>query len=138
MTGSTVQGWSFSLVLCLIYVIVLLLAILNHITGYRATGEPLRAADHIHYLPGLYRVYDAAERHYLDPYNILMGVVRVYSWLCRMIDRCLSWIYENLLERLADRGSGALHDLNTGVVNHYLLWTLGGLAFLVLLFLVLV
>lgn len=138
ITGSTVQGWSFSLVLCLIYVIALLLAVLNHITGYRATGESLRAADHIHYLPGLYRVYDAAERHYLDPYNILMGIVRVYSWLCRMIDRCLSWIYENLLERLVDRGSGALHDLNTGIVNQYLLWTLGGLAFLVLLFLVLV
>ena len=138
VTGSTVEGWSFSLVLCLIYVIALMLAVLNHITGHRATGEALRAADHIHYLPGLYRVYDAAERHYLDPYNILMGIVRVYSWLCRMIDRCLSWIYENLLERLVDRGSGALHDLNTGVVNQYLLWTLGGLAFLVLLFLVLV
>ena len=138
LTGSTVQGWTFSLVLALIYIIVLLLAVLNHITGFRATGEALRAEDHIHYLPGLYRVYDAAERHYLDPYNIFMGFVRIYSWLCMMIDRGLSWVSENMPERAVERGSRALHDLNSGVINQYLLWTLSGLAFLVLLFLVLV
>lgn len=138
LTGSTVQGWSFSPLLLMIYIIILLLAVLNHITGYRATGEALRAGDHIHYLPGLYRIYDAAERHYLDPYNILMSIVRAYSWLCRMIDRCLSWISENMLERMVERGSAALHDLNLGIVNQYLLWAVGGLAFLGLLFLVLV
>ena len=138
LTGSTVQGWSFSLILVLIYAIVLLLAILNHLTGYRATGEALRAGDHIHYLPGLYRVYDAAERHYLDPYNTLMSIVRIFSWLCRMADRCLSWIVGNMPERLADRGSAALRDMNAGVVNNYLLWALGGFAFMAVLFLILV
>ena len=67
-----------------------------------------------------------------------MGVVRIYSWLCMMIDRGVSWVSENMPERAVERGSGALHDLNSGVINQYLLWTLSGLAFLVLLFLVLV
>ena len=138
ITGSTMQGWSFSAILLLIYVIVLLMAILNHITGFRATGESLRAADHIHYLPGLYRVFDAAERHYLDPYNVLMSIVRIYSWLCRMLDRCLTWVFESMLGNMVSRGSGALHDFNLGIVNQYLLWALGGLVLLVLLFLVLV
>ncbi|MBR5429193.1 MAG: hypothetical protein IK116_01565 [Firmicutes bacterium] len=138
LAGSTGQGWSFSLILVLIYAIILVLAALNHITGCRATGESLRAGDHIHYLPGLTRIYDAAERHYLDPYNVLMSIVRIYSWLCWMIDGGLAWIYENLVERLAARSSGALRDLNTGVVNSYLLWALGGFAFMALLFLVLV
>lgn len=138
LSGADWSGWPSSLPLVLITGLVLLLAVLNHIIGYRATGQGLAAADHIHYLPGVYQLYDAAERQYLDPYNIFIGLTGAYAWLCRIVDRSLSWINNNLPVRLASACASAMHAFSSGVVNQYLLWALAGMGFLILLFLVLV
>lgn len=132
------SGWPHSMMLVLISVSVLLLAVLNHVIGYRVTGEGLKAVDHIHYLPGLHQIYNCAEKHYFDPYDILMLLVRVYAWICFCIDRAINWVYDVLLVRIVDFASVSLKQFNTGLVSRYMSWSFAGLIFLVLLFVLLI
>lgn len=138
LAGHDYSGWPHSMTLVLISVGVLLLAAINHIAGYRVTGEGLKAVDHIHYLPGLHQIYNCAEKHYFDPYDILMLLVRIYAWICYSIDRGIDWIYNTLIVRIVDFASVSLKDFNTGLVSRYMGWSFVGLVFLVLLFVLLI
>ena len=138
LAGQDFAGWPHSMTLVLISLAVLLLAIINHIIGYRMTGEGIKAVDHIHYAPGLRQLYHCAEQHYFDPFDILMVFVRIYAWLCYCIDRAINWIYDVLLVRLTSFFSQSLKNFNTGDVAGYMVRSFIGLAFLVLLFVLLI
>jgi len=116
---------------------VLLLAIGNHIIGYRATGEGRRALDHIHEAPVLRGVYQAAELHYLDPYQLLMSVLHGVSWLGYAIDRAINKIYDIIFVQGIRYAASSLHDFNSGSISRYFTWTMYGIIVLVILFIIL-
>ncbi|MBQ6809048.1 MAG: NADH-quinone oxidoreductase subunit L [Firmicutes bacterium] len=131
--GSDFSGWPHSMTLVLISLAVLLVAVLNHLIGYHVTGQGVKAVDHIHYAPGLRTLYDAAEKHYFDPYRIFMAVVRLYSWICLAIDRGISWIYDVLFVNIVGFVSSVLHVFNNGSTRLYMAWAFSGVIFLILL-----
>lgn len=134
--GSVVDfsGWPHSFVLVMISVIVLLLAALNHYFGFRHTGSALKAVDHIHHLPVLHQLYNGAERHYFDPYDILMMLMRFVAYICYSIDRSIDWIYNVLLVKMISGASAAMKSFNTGNISRYISWMFSGVALLLLMF----
>ena len=49
-------------------IVVLTIAILNHIHGVQATGRGQGALEHVHHAPVLGPIYQLAEGRYFDPY----------------------------------------------------------------------
>ena len=135
--GANFAGWPHSTVLVLISIGVLLLAVLNHYLGYRRTGEGIKAVDHIHYLPGLHQVYNCAEKHYFDPYNILMLLFKFISYLCFAIDRCINWIYDVLFVKTIQGATTAMKNFNSGSTSRYIAWMFTGMAFVLMMFILL-
>ncbi len=136
--GYNYAGWPHSFTLVAISCVVLLLAVGNHIYGYRRTGEGLKAVDHIHYAPVLHPIYDCAEKRYFDPYDILMVLVRGFSWVCFGIDRAINWCYDVLFVKIVTGASAGLRHMNNGSVARYMIWSFTGLGFIVLICLFLV
>ncbi|MDO4733302.1 MAG: proton-conducting transporter membrane subunit [Bacillota bacterium] len=135
--GADFSGWPHSMTLVLISLAVLLLALLNHVIGYRVTGEGVKAVDHIHYAPVLRTLYDLAEKHYFDPYNISMAAIKLLAWICLAFDHCVNWIYDVFFVRIVNFVSSALHVFNSGSTRLYMAWAFSGVAFLILLFMML-
>jgi NADH:ubiquinone oxidoreductase subunit 5 (subunit L)/multisubunit Na+/H+ antiporter MnhA subunit len=132
--GHDYAGWPHSWLLIGISCGVLLLAVINHIIGVRRTGEGVKAVDHIHYAPGLKQVYDAAEKHYFDPYDLIMWAVRGYALCCNAIDKAINWIYDILLPKTTDGVSRIFQKLNNGQAARYMIWSFCGLAVIVIIY----
>jgi len=133
-SGMDFSGWPHSFTLVGISVAVLLLAIVNNYFGFRHTGSALKSTDHIHYLPGLHQIYNGAERHYFDPYDILMMLVRFVAYICYSIDRSIDWIYNVLIVQAVSGASEAMKSFNTGNTSRYISWMFSGVALLLLMF----
>jgi len=107
-------------------VVVLVLAVLNHIFGVRLNKGALHAADHIRYAPGLSSIYDKAEKRFFDPYEIGLKATRVFSKIVFRFDRLINWVYDTLTVKVV-YGTGSfirrLHLVNYPV---YLMWSLLG------------
>ena len=108
--------------------VVLALALLNHLYGAKKTGRGLGAVDHIHHAPGLRNVYAAAEKGYLDPYNIGMYAVRGFARVAWWIDRAVYWVQETGIVAVTRFLSGAIRKAHTGRYSRYILWSLAGAA----------
>jgi len=137
MAGTTFAGWPHSLLLVLISLVVILFAVANHALGFSATGEGSKALDHIHYAPILRGLYDCAEKHYFDPYDIFLVFVRIYAWLCLVVDRSIDWIYSNCFVNIIKFCTSSLQNFNVGSPSRYVAWSFLGMLFLVLLFILL-
>ena len=122
----------------LVAILVVLLALGNHVIGYRATGSPERALDHFRFSPPLRPFYTAAERGYFDPYHILTVVVGVYAWICLAVERAVNWFYDVLFVRIFKFCTAALHEYNSGSPTRHIAWAFTGVGFLLLLVLLLV
>jgi NADH:ubiquinone oxidoreductase subunit 5 (subunit L)/multisubunit Na+/H+ antiporter MnhA subunit len=105
----------------------LMVAILNHVYGWKRTGKPQKAVDHIHYAPGLEKIYDLAARRYFDPYEyglkFVYGAGRVLFW----IDRGLDWLTDTFPTKLVLAFSGATGKAHNGLFPNYLAWAILGL-----------
>ena len=138
LAGVEYAGWPHSMLLVLISIVCLLLAVGNHILAYRYTGSALKSVDHFRYIPGVRQFYDAAEKHYLDPYNLFLSLVKIYALVCSCFDRMINWIYDVLLVKMVSFLATNFHDFSDGSTNRYLVWTFSGLGFLAVLFLLLI
>jgi NADH:ubiquinone oxidoreductase subunit 5 (subunit L)/multisubunit Na+/H+ antiporter MnhA subunit len=138
LAGADFSGWPHSMTLVLISVAVLLLAALNHYIGVRSTGSALKAVDHIHHMPVLRQIYNGAEKHYFDPYSILMLLVKFVAYICFSIDRSINWIYDVFFVKIITGTSAAMKNFSNGSISRYISWMFAGIAFLLLLFIVLV
>jgi formate hydrogenlyase subunit 3/multisubunit Na+/H+ antiporter MnhD subunit len=125
------SGWPKSALLVSLTLGILWLAGMNHAFGVRRTGTGIGAVDHIHHAPLLRSVYAAAEKGLLDPYNIGLKVVGWFAILCGWIDRGIDWFYEKLVTALARALSSAIRATHTGNYSRYILWSLAGLAVLI-------
>ncbi len=131
------SGWPHSATLVIISCVILLIAVLNHIYGYKKTGAALSAVDHIHYAPVLHSIYNGAEKRYTDPYSWLMVVVKIYSYICFGIDRAINWFYDVLLVKIVSFVSSRLRMANNGSPSRYMVWSFSGIAFIIMLFIAL-
>lgn len=129
------SGWHSPAVLVIVSVIVLVLALCNHIYGCKKSGSAINSADHIHYAPGLKSIYNAAEKHWFDPYNQLIFVVNGFSAFCAQIERGVSWIYDVAILSIVTGTGNFLHRINDGSLSHYLVVAIAGIAFIVIVFL---
>ncbi len=138
LAGNNFAGWPHSTTLVMISVAVLLLAVLNHYIGVRSTGSALKAVDHIHYMPVLRQIYNGAEKHYFDPYSILMMLMKFVAYVCYCVDQAINWIYDVLLVRITNGTSAAMKNFSNGSPSRYISWMFAGMAFLLLVFIILV
>jgi len=119
-----------------ISIVILGLAILNHIYGVRKSGKAQGASDHIHYAPVLKNVYDWAEAGLIDPYNIVRALIGYIATALFAIDRLIDRLYTGLAAGAASLISKGINKAHTGKHWMYVLWVLGGAAAVALIFVV--
>ncbi len=136
LEGEGFAGLPHNWLLVAVSVGVLLLALLNHLYGSKRTKSGLGAVDHIHYAPGLHGIYDLAEKHRFDPYNIGMllvgGAARLFWW----VDRGINWVYDVFSVKVASGLSYVVRRANTGSHAAYVSWSVIWLALVALIALV--
>ncbi|MDD2220691.1 MAG: proton-conducting transporter membrane subunit [Clostridia bacterium] len=125
-------------ILVVISLSVLLLSVINHIFGVKRTGWGLGAVDHIHYAPGLHFIYNRAEEHFFDPFDIVMLVIKGFAWVAFAVDRFNDWIYNTFFVKVYTGCSNGLRILNNGSSSRYLAWSFSGVALLIIVFVVLI
>lgn len=128
-------GIHFTSPITIMSVICLLIAIASHMFGFRRTGEPVKAADHIHHAPVLATIYNWAEKRYLDPYEIGMKLNRIWSLILYYIDRIINWIYDGLITGIINFVSMEIKKAHAGLFSTYLSWGLIGAAGIIILLL---
>ena len=120
--------------LAIISVLILGLAVLNHIYGVKKSGRAQSASDHIHYAPCLKTVYGWAEAGLLDPYEIGMKLVNGASTALMAVDRAIDRVYTGLIATVTIRVGYAISRAHTGKHWMYVLWMLGGVVIVALIF----
>jgi NADH-quinone oxidoreductase subunit L len=109
-------------------IVVLMLALVNHLFGVRLNKGALHASDHIRHAPILSWIYDRAERRFFDPYEVGLKATRLLSKITFKFDRFINWIYDVATVKVF-YGAGSylrrLHKVNYPV---FLLWSLLGFA----------
>lgn len=115
-------------------IIVLILAVADHIFGYKKTGSALDVYEHIRCAPVIRNIYDWADKGCLDPYQWLVSLVGAYGSLCTRIEHGVSWVYDKGVPGLVKGTGNALHRFNNGRLSRYLYLVVGGLLLLLILF----
>lgn len=115
--------------------VVLAIALVNHIIGFRLSGSGLKAVDHIHYAPGLSRLYEKADEGSFDLYNIGLRIANRFSRFMWWCDRRIDALYNNLSVKSAYAASERIRKWHTGNYSLYLTWSLIG-TFLVIVFMI--
>lgn len=124
LEGHSFAGWPASLMLVTLTIIALAAALINHIYGVKKTGSGIGAVDHIHYAPGLSKIYDMAEKRFFDPYDIGLKIVAVIAKIAWFIDRKVDWIYDNFSVDTAYLLTGGIIKMHTGNYATYIIWSL--------------
>lgn len=132
LEGHDFAGWPTNSTLVIVTVIVLIAALLNHLYGVKRTGSSLKAADHIHYAPGLREIYGIAEKGKLDPYNAGMGAAGLFAICCRTCDRAVDWAYNVFTPAAAGAITLAIRNLHDGSYRTYIIWSVAATAIIVL------
>jgi NADH-quinone oxidoreductase subunit L len=107
--------------------VILLLALFNHIFGVKRRGSGLGAVDHIHFAPGLNWIYLRAEGKCFDPFRWGGYLIRAISGIAFWLDRTLDWFYEVLSGKMMLSLARRLKKLHTENYSLYLTWSLVGL-----------
>ena len=123
-----------NLLLGLALILVIALAILLHIYGYRKSADAFGTANSIQKAPVLRKVYAWAEAGYLDPYEIFMLLLKGYGWIAFAVDRAINWFYDVFLVRVTAIASMGLKSANNGTGSRYVSWSLLGVFMLFVVF----
>jgi NADH-quinone oxidoreductase subunit L len=138
LEGHDYSGLPHTWTLVIISIVVLLLALGNHIFGFKRTKRGLGAVDHIHYAPGLHQVYNMAEKRYFDPYDIGRVITAVLAKLLYYIDRAIDWIYDKLIVWIVTSLSFLLRKMFSGNLAASVAWSIIGIAIVVITVLILI
>ena len=114
-------------------VIVLIGALLHHLFAVKVNGSGYKASDHIRHAPFLEGVYTKAEKRWFDPYDVGMKIVRGVSRFGWWIDRGIDWLYEDFAVRVATGLSSVIKLVHTGSYSMYVVWSLIGALFAVIM-----
>jgi len=132
LAGHDFSGWPESMKLVALTVVVLVLALLNHLYGVWKTGRGIGAVDHIHYAPVLSGLYAKSERRVFDPYEIGLRFCRVIANSAWAIDRAVNWISDAFAAGLSLHLARWISNRHSGSYATYLAWSLAGLVVLIL------
>jgi len=116
-----------------ITVIVLIGALLHHLFAVKVNGSGYKASDHIRHAPFLEGIYTKAEKRWFDPYDIGLKIVRGISRFGWWIDRGIDWLYEGFAVRVAMGLSSIIKLAHTGSYSMYVVWSLIGVLFIVIM-----
>ena len=128
LEGHDFSGLPKNMSLVIITIIVLAVAVLNHLYGVWKTHSGLKSVDHIHYAPVLAIVYDKAEKRYFDPFNIGMKIAGAAADLASLADKAIDWAYNVFSVRSAGLITAGIRRLHTGNYSTYIIWSVGGAA----------
>jgi NADH-quinone oxidoreductase subunit L len=135
LEGKDFSGLPKNMMLVIATIVVLAMALLNHLYGVRKTHTGLGAVDHIYHAPVLSGIYRLAERGYSDPYNIGLVIARIISYIVWGLDRFIDWLYNIFVVKLAFAFSWAARKSHSGNYSHYIAWSLLAAAFIVIVLL---
>jgi NADH-quinone oxidoreductase subunit L len=116
-----------------ITVIVLVGALLHHLFAAKVNGSGYKASDHIRHAPFLEGIYTKAEKRWFDPYDIGLKIVQGTSRLGWWIDRGIDWLYEDFAVQVAKGLSSVIKLAHTGSYSMYVVWSLIGVLFVVIM-----
>jgi len=115
-------------------IVVILIAVINHIAGLSAaSGVPSKSSDHIHYAPGLKEIYAMAEQRVFDPYEQLMNRLPSAANVLYKIDRFFDYLIDDLPSFAANAFSKTSQRFHTGSYPLYMALTIAGVAVYILL-----
>ncbi len=114
---------------------LLLLAVFDHLRGFKKTGRGIESADHFHHAPVLHRLYDLAEAKKFDPYEMSRGWMNAYGTICLKINNGISYFYDELIPRAVGFLTGLIKKAHNGSVSRYVWWVLAGLILTVAVYL---
>ncbi len=114
-------------------VIALIGAVLHHLFAVKVNGSGYKASDHIRHAPFFEGIYNKAENRVFDPYDIVLKVVQGVSRFGWWIDRGIDWIYNEFCVRVTTGTSFLIRAAHTGSYSMYVVWSLVGLLFVVLM-----
>jgi len=106
--------------LFLISLVVILIALSNHIYGYMKTKRAYKASDHIHHAPILSQVYHMAEKGYFDLYEIFRKIFDVFRRILFKTDRTFDSIIDKIPSKISNVISVSLSKINTGSYSLYM------------------
>jgi NADH-quinone oxidoreductase subunit L len=132
LAGHDFAGWPESVKLVTLTVVVLALALLNHLYGVWKTGRGIGAVDHIHHAPLLSGVYNRAERRMFDPYEIGLNLCRGIAAMAWMVDRLINWVSDVFAVGLTVKTAKWISRRHSGSYSTYLFWSLAGLVALII------
>ncbi len=112
-------------------IIILSIAIFNHLLGFKLSGSGLGASEHIHQAKGLKQIYDLAEARIFDIYVQGRKVGRYLARALFVTDQALDWLYQTLIPWLTWLLS-SVRRIHTGLFSNYLIWSLLGLIFILI------
>jgi NADH-quinone oxidoreductase subunit L len=121
-------GFPAHAVLVVITCLVLLGALAHHLIGVKINGSGLKAVDHIHHYPLLYKIYTLAEKKYFDPYEIGLKAINIFARILWGLDRFNDWLYDGFTVGISKGLSRALRWMHNGDYATYIVWSLCGAA----------
>jgi formate hydrogenlyase subunit 3/multisubunit Na+/H+ antiporter MnhD subunit len=122
-----------NIMLITVTVIVLIGALLHHLFAAKVSGSGYKASDHIRHAPFLEGIYNKAEKRWFDPYDVGMIIVRGLSRFGWWIDRAIDWLYEDFAVHVAKGLSSVIKLAHTGSYSMYVVWSLIGVLFVVIM-----
>ncbi len=137
LAGHDYSGLPHNWILVAVSVVVLLLALANHIYGVRRTKKAIGAVDHIHYAPGLKQMYGWAEKRYFDPYDITRFFVVIFSKILFGIDRAIDWFYDKFCVWVTTTASKILKKAFSGNFAASVSWSLIGIVIIIVTIMIL-
>jgi formate hydrogenlyase subunit 3/multisubunit Na+/H+ antiporter MnhD subunit len=114
-------------------VIVLIGALLHHLFAAKVNGSGYKASDHIRHAPFLEGIYTKAENRWFDPYDIVLKIIRGISRVGWWIDRFIDWLYDDFAVRVSTGLSTVIKLAHTGSYSMYVIWSLIGVLFVVIM-----
>ena len=109
-------------------VIVILLAVANHILGVSLAGNKAsKASDHIHHAPVLKPVYEMAEKRYFDLYHLVMNKVPAMAKTLFKVDRLMDKLTDDLPSASFNAVSKNLGEAHNGSYLLYMAVTFVGI-----------
>jgi len=127
------QEFGPNTMLITITVIVLVGALLHHLFAAKVNGGGYHASDHIRHAPFLEGTYTKAENRWFDPYDVGLKIVRGLSRVGWWIDRAIDWVYEDFTVKVAAGLSSLIKLAHTGSYSLYVVWSLIGVLFVVIM-----
>jgi NADH-quinone oxidoreductase subunit L len=114
-------------------IVVILVALVNHMFGLASGGKASKASDHIHYAPGLKELYALAEERVFDPYEQVMRRVPSAANLLYKVDRFFDYLTDDLPSFVVNAFSKTSQRFHTGSYPLYMALTIAGFVVYILI-----